>query len=451
MDLPFKGFKSTNNALWVEHNVQRIITRQEEVGVQFDQKRGRRYIRYLTLKREELYNKIRPSLSLELTTPYSVPVSKPFLKQGGYCDSAKKWYADEELQNVSGPFTRIEYSEPDLGKRGKLVAQFLSLGWRPTSFTKKGSPRLVVEGEPCPNLEKIEGDLGQWIAKWYIYNHRAGQITGWQNLVRDDGRIEARAITIGTPTYRFRHSGLVNVPKVSKLFGKQMRRLFTVKNKDYRFVGFDASGLELRMLADATKDKDFIWEILNGEIHVKNQRDAGLPDRDSAKTFIYAFNYGAGDAKIGQIIGGSRVAGKRIKSKFLASNPKLAETIKNTQRAGARGYLIGLDGRKVNLRRDLVTKEVQTHKALNTRLQSAGALVMKYAMVILDEWITEMGLDAEKIIDMHDEGQFEVHKDSAQLVGVLGCASIVKAGELLGLCIPLAGEYKVGMNWSETH
>ena len=451
MDLPFKDFKSTNNALWVEHNVQRIIARQEEVGVQFDKKRSRRYLRYLDLKREQLYNQIRPSLSLELSVPYDVPVSKPFLKQGGYSSSTTKWYEGEALQNVSGPFTRIEFVEPDLGKRAWVTAYFLSVGWRPTSFTKKGNPRLVVEGEPCPNLERIEGEVGGRLAEWYIYNHRASQITSWVNLVRDDGRIEARAITIGTPTYRFRHAGLVNVPKVSKLFGKQMRSLFTVKNKDYRFVGFDASGLELRMLADAMGCTDFIREILHGDIHTKNKEDAGLPDRDSAKTFIYAFNYGAGDAKIGQIIGGGRAAGKRIKAKFLASNPKLAATITSTKRAGTRGYLVGLDGRKVHLRRDPIDGSIQTHKALNTRLQCAGALVMKYAMVILDEWIREMGLDAEKIIDMHDEGQFEVHKSIADMVGAMGCASIVKAGELLNLAIPLAGEYKVGMNWSETH
>jgi len=205
------------------------------------------------------------------------------------------------------------------------------------------------------------------------------------------------------------------------------------------------------MLADAINDILFTQEVVDGDIHTKNQNDAGLPTRDDAKTFIYAFIYGAGDAKIGSIIGGSRLAGKRIKAKFLANNPRLAECIKQTKAAAGRGYLIGLDGRRITLRRDKFTGEVQEHKALNTRLQCAGALVMKWSMVILDGWIQDMGLDVKKVIDMHDESQNEVLTKDAPMMKVLGPASIVEAGRILNLNVPLAGDAKVGRNWSETH
>lgn len=452
MELPSKDIKSIHNALFIEHNVQRIITQQEEHGVFFDTPRARKYISYLQAKQAALYTQIRPLLSLELQVPYDRPVSRPYLKSGSLSNNVKKWYSDEDLHLVGGPFTRIEYAEPDLGKRTKLITQLLKLGWKPTAYTEKGNPKLTPEGEPCPNLSRLDNEVGQWIADWYVYRHRQSQITGWLELVRPDGRISARAITIGTPTFRFRHSGVVNVPKAAKsvLFGKQMRSLFRVK-KGYVMVGHDASGLELRMLADAINDAGFTLEVVSGDIHTKNQRDAGLPTRDDAKTFIYAFIYGAGDAKIGLIIGGSRVAGKRIKAKFLANNPALAQCIKQTQAAAKRGYLIGLDGRRVTLRVDKYTGEIQTHKALNTRLQCAGALVMKYSMVILDEWIRDMGLDVKKVIDMHDESQNEVLAKDAGMVKVLGPASIVEAGRMLNLNVPLAGDAKVGRNWSETH
>ncbi len=444
--------RNIHNALYIEHNVQRIITQQEENGVEFDTARANVFVRYLRIRQSQLYRQIRPLLSLELSIPYSRPVSRPYLATGGYSNQTKKWYRDEEIHRVAGPFTRVEWLEPDLGKRAKLAAQLLRMGWKPSSYTEKGNPQLTVKGVPCPSLSKIDNAVGKQIATWHIYRHRQSQIQGWLDITRDDGRITAQAITIGTPTFRFRHKGVVNVPKAADdvLFGKEMRSLFTTR-EGYSLVGHDASGLELRMLADAINDEQFTGEILNGDIHTKNQRDAKLPTRDAAKTFIYAFIYGAGDAKIGEIIGGSRIAGKRIRSQFLLANPKLASTITTTQRAAKRGYLIGLDGRRITLRRDRETRKIQTHKALNTRLQCAGAIVMKWSMVILDIWIRSYGLDALKVIDMHDESQSEVKDKDAQMVAALGPLSLVEAGKLLQLNIPLAGDSKIGNNWSETH
>lgn len=452
MELPSPDSKSIANALFIEHNVQRIITQQEVTGVQFNSTRARFYVYVLREKQELLYRKIRPYLSLQLTLPFDRPVSRPYLKSGEYSAPVTRWFGAEEIHRVGGPFTRLEYVEPDLNKRQQLVTQLLRLGWRPSAFTPKGSPKLTVEGEPCPSLHAIGNEIGQWIADWYIYRHRESQILGWLERVRDDGRISAEANTIGTPTFRFTHKGVVNVPKAAKqvLFGRQMRSLFGCR-KGYRLVGYDASGLELRMLADVINDPAFTFEVVKGDPHSKNQRDAGLPTRDNAKTFIYAFIYGAGDEKIGVIVGGNRATGKRIKQKFLAANPKLAEAISNTQAAARRGYLIGVDGRKITMRRDQFTGEVQTHKALNTRLQGAGAVVMKWAMVILDEWIYQYNLDAPKVIDMHDEGQHEVRLDHVPLFKTLAPLSIVTAGKLLKLNVPLAGEAKVGLNWAHTH
>lgn len=245
---------------------------------------------------------------------------------------------------------------------------------------------------------------------------------------------------------------MVNVPKAASYvpFGWQMRSLFTVP-RGRRLVGHDASGLELRMLAHYINDDDFSKEVVDGDIHTKNQVAAGLPTRDAAKTFIYAFNYGAGDVKIGRIVGGGRKEGKRIKSEFLANNPKLATLIEQAQRAAGRGYLVGLDGRKIRMRRDKDSGQVQVRKALNTLLQAAGATVMKYSMIMLDEWDRIEGLDAKKVIDMHDEGQTDVAKDDAERHAELAADSVRAAGEYLQLNVPLAGEAKIGLNWAQTH
>jgi hypothetical protein len=436
-----------------EHHVQRIITRQEINGVVFNERRARFYVFELEARKLQLYAKIRPYLQLEVIRSGSVPVNKPFLKSGDYSSQVTKWYPEEQDRSrVAGPFTRVNFVQPDLGSRNKLIWQLLRLGWVPENFTKKGNPKLTVEGEPCPSLLKIGSEVGQWIADWYIYNHRQSQIKGWIRRVRIDGRLTAGAITIGTPTYRFRHNVVVNVPKAASYvpFGYEMRSLFTVP-QGKRMVGHDASGLELRMLANYINDIVFTREVVDGDIHTKNQNDAGLPTRDDAKTFIYAFIYGAGNLKIGRIIGGAEQDGAAIKRKFLKQNPKLASLIKSVQKAAGRGYLVGLDGRKIRLRRDKETGEIQTHKALNTLLQSGGALVMKWSMIFLDQLLREAGLHSKKVIDMHDEGQSEVPTEEATIHAELAVESIRIAGRYLDLNCPLDGEAKIGLNWAQTH
>ena len=101
----------------------------------------------------------------------------------------------------------------------------------------------------------------------------------------------------------------------------------------------------------------------------------------------------------------------------------------------------GLDGRKLFVRSE--------HSALNTLLQGAGAIVMKKALVIFNEYIKDM--DAHFVCNVHDEWQVEAKEDIADEVGRLGVAAIVQAGWAYNLRCPLDGEFNVGNNWSETH
>ena len=214
-----------------------------------------------------MFKRIRPFLQLEVVQYGSVPVRKPFKKDGSYSIAAQRWYGDD-VGIVAGQFTRVEFNEPDLGSRKKVHTQLLRLGWKPRMFTEKGSPKLTHEGEPCASLLEISSDIGQYLSMWYTLSHRMSQINGFIKRLRPSERLSARAITIGTPTYRFRHIGLVNVPKAAKqvVFGKQMRSLFTVE-KGNVLVGHDASGLELRMLAHYINDITYTKVITEGDPH----------------------------------------------------------------------------------------------------------------------------------------------------------------------------------------
>lgn len=139
-------------------------------------------------------------------------------------------------------------------------------------------------------------------------------------------------MTLQTVTGRMAHSSpnMAQVPAVYSPYGKECRRLWTVDNtKTHKLVGVDASGLELRCLAHYMNDIDFTNELLSGDIHTANQHAAGLETRDEAKTFIYAFLYGAGPAKIAKILNSNIAKANSVINKFLDSLPKLNELREN--------------------------------------------------------------------------------------------------------------------------
>jgi DNA polymerase I-like protein with 3'-5' exonuclease and polymerase domains len=215
-------------------------------------------------------------------------------------------------------------------------------------------------------------------------------------------------------------------------------------------VGHDADQLELRMLAHYMGDEEYIKEILSGDIHKYNQILAGLSTRDLAKSFIYAFIYGAGNEKLGSLAGGGRNKGSALRRKFLQGLPALKQLIDQVKFAAERGYLKGLDGRKVWMRSDDMGAAL-THKALNTLLQSAGAILMKKSAVLLDEMVGEQGHIAYKIIDMHDESESEVIEHEAEGFALLAEESVKLAGEHFNLRIPMKATATIGKNWYEVH
>ena len=198
------------------------------------------------------------------------------------------------------------------------------------------------------------------------------------------------------------------------------------------------------MLAHYMKDDAYTNAVVSGDIHTANQKAAGLETRNQAKTFIYAFCYGAGDAKIGTIVGAGAKEGKELKARFLKNIPALQQLRELVSSIATNsGSLPGLDGRRLQVRSD--------HAALNTLLQSAGAIVMKQALVILNDELRRKRIDYKFVVNCHDEWQIEVKEGSEDIVGKLGVEAIKKAGEAFNMRCPLDGEYKVGNSWRDTH
>lgn len=456
-----------SEAIELEHEVARIITQQEINGVQFDVRAANE----LADKLRNLVTDIDDSLRPQLPVKYSslgATVSKPFKTNGEYIKRVSDWLDSVGLTTphiVGGPFTRLKIEEFNLNSQSQVKEYLLTQGWEPDEWNydddgNKTSPKLTES-----SFHTITGSLGELIKQRTLYNHRLHQVEGWLSRVRSDGRISATANPCGTNTGRFRHSNVVNVPKAAPhvAFGSEMRALFCARPNTV-LVGHDAEGLELRMLAHYMDDPQFTEAVVNGDkklgtdIHTLNQKLAGLPTRDAAKTFIYALIYGAGDEKLGKIVGGDARSGKELRLRFLKNLPALERLIERVKRASKKGYLKGLDGRKIWMRS--VDGKVMQHKALNTLLQSAGAIVMKQSMVLLDQSCStalkssiENNILVFKVLDMHDEAQAEVIDDTTVIHKYMELAkdSIVKAGEHFKLRVPLAADASYGRTWAETH
>ena len=374
------------------------------------------------------------------------------------CNNAEKLMMDlmfemnnieASLQDIFPPIVEERWSEKtgkqlkdkvtvfNPGSRKQIAERLQGLGVKLDKKTEKGN--IIVDEKVLDGIDRPEAKA---VARYMMLQKRVAQIDSWLKAVKDDGRVHGRVITNGAVTGRMTHQSpnMAQVPAVSAPFGPECRRCWTVEDGNV-LVGIDASGLELRMLAHYMDDEDYTNEILNGDIHTANQRAAGLASRPLAKTFIYAFLYGAGDAKIGAIVGGNSGTGRRLKERFLHNTPALEKLRGRIDRQAQSGVLAGLDGRKLRVR--------SQHAALNTLLQGAGACVMKQALVHLADKLRN--IPHKFVANVHDEWQIETPAHYADTVGRIGVRSIRIAGETLGLQCPLDGEYRVGNNWAETH
>lgn len=364
------------------------------------------------------------------------------------------------------PYTPIKFVEFNPGSRFHIADRLKVLyGWEPTIFNKDGTPKLDEE-----TLNGLEYPHAKILVDYFTVTKRLGQVSegrqAWLQLVRD-GKVHGSYNTVGAVTRRATHSNpnIGQVPGVKKdkagniLLGKaggwgyECRALFGAPNGWWQ-VGTDASGLELRCLGHFMARFDsgaYIEVLLKGDVHKVNQEAAGLPTRGDAKTFIYAFLYGAGGEEIGKIIKGGKLQGQRLKVKFLKKLPALKNLIDAVKsKAKALKYLNALDDGPLHIRSD--------HAALNTLLQSAGALICKRWGVVLEQKLLERGYkhgwsgDFVFLAWVHDEYQIACRtRELAEEVGALAQEAMKETEAYYGFRCPLDTEFKIGKTWAECH
>jgi DNA polymerase I-like protein with 3'-5' exonuclease and polymerase domains len=397
----------------LEHQVAIIIAEQERNGFKLDERGATELLCSLKAKLEA------HTVALQSIFPAKVE-SNRVAKNG------------RKLEDIVTPFNP--------GSRQQIAERLQEKGWKPSKHTEKGS--IIVDET---TLEGIDIPEAKAIAEYLMLQKRIAQIESWISAVESDGRVHGRVITNGAVTGRMTHMSpnMAQIPNSGAVYGPECRNLWIVE-KGNRLVGIDASGLELRMLAHYMNDDEYTSEVVSGDIHTANQKAAGLETRNQAKTFIYAFLYGAGSPKIGQIVGGGAKEGQKLITSFLRNTPKLKALREKVSRIySQKGWLPGLDGRKLLVRSE--------HSSLNTLLQGAGAIVMKQAVVLLSNRLKREKIEHKFCANVHDEWQIETKEETADLVGQYGVWAIEEAGKILKMRCPLGGEYRTGLTWKDTH
>lgn len=461
----------SEEAIQLELDVGQIIALQETHGFLFDSDAALRLTAELSGIRAQLEDELRETFK---------PWYAPCVYKGEHEVLIPKTNNKALGRTKDCPLTKVEVICFNPGSRHHIADRMKTLfGWSPVEFTENGQPKVDET-----TLGSLDYPEAKKIVRYLTVQKRLGQLAegdnAWLRRVQADGRIHGRVNTNGAVTGRMTHfaPNMAQVPAAGALWGKDCRALFTVQ-PGYRLVGCDAEGLELRVLGHFLHRYDggaYADAVVNGkkedetDVHNVNKRAAGLNLRDSAKTLIYAMIYGAGPHKIGSIVyddygaeaqaafdlkypqGNKRDEalarlGKKTTNRLMENLPALGSLMALVKEKAKRGYLKGLDGRLLHVR--------SAHSALNTLLQSGGALAMKKALVILKQDLDALGWTHGKeygfVVNVHDEWQAEAREDLAETFGTISAAAITKAGEHFNLKCPLAGAWASGNNWAETH
>ncbi len=441
----------------LEHNVTFILLKQEANGFGFDETAAEVLASTLRSEMEavgEALAVLFPPIERE-----EAFIPKVNLPARGYSKGV--------------PFIK-RWMEPfNPNSRPQIAERLLRMGWVPRDMTETGQPQI-----DAGLLNKL-ADEGKYpgvdlLARHFRLVKQLSQVSdgdnGWLKLVSPDGRIYGRVNPNGAVTGRMSHFS----PNVAQAEKEPRFRVLWVPRPGMVLVGCDADGLEARMLAhylsfyDAGRMTDI---ILSGkktdktDIHSLNlaaTQALGVPSRDAAKTVLYALIYGSGDFNLGHTIQDARrkaglellgVPPKKLGAKVrkalmdaIAGFPDLLAAV--SKRAKERGYLVGLDGRRIRVRSE--------HSALNALLQGGGAIAMKKALSILvfDTAPAHgliLGENWNLCANVHDEWQAETAPENAETLGTCMAQSIADAGAFYRLNCALAGSHAIGNSWAETH
>jgi DNA polymerase-1 len=520
----------SRQSIRTEHNIRFILDEAQQNGFKLDEARAQQLYVEIGNICADIEKKIKKDYP-----PKKIVIKelKPrFLKNGEmHGQDAKTIAKNPNFDLVTKDDGTVEYhffewKEFNIASSQDVRERMEEAGWQPVIFKKPsktqqekglkvGNPELCEEN--FATLPETAPESAKLIAKWMMLISRVRTIKQWFNALNPNtGCVHAKIIEVGANTHRMSHNSpnMANNAKVATkkhefktleemetfLSNIPEKEIIEIKKKDLKcevlawgedadyktdmracwisrdpknriIVGIDLAGIQLRGFAHYANNKEYMEQILSGDIHTYNREilvklvkkfcaqrslDEALVKflqkndkgrRDDAKTFIYAYLFGAGGKKVGNILGFpgelQAAAGKFIREGFVTSIKGLDKFKKEIEEAAERGFMVALDGRLIKL--------PNAHFAFSIYLQSFEAILMKTAMCLAHKKIKERGIDALLVAVVHDELQFDCARDQADELGKLVVESMEEAGRLYKTNIPITGEYHMGDNWALSH
>ncbi|MFG0395498.1 DNA polymerase I [Pseudomonas sp. zbq_4] len=396
-----------------------------------------------------------------------VPVLAKIERQGALVDAALLQVQSGELGVKMAELEQRAYElageEFNLGSPKQLGSiLYDKLGMPVLSKTAKGQPstaeavldELAEQGYPLPevlmqyrSLSKLKSTYTDKLPGQI--NPRTGRIhTSYQQAVAATGRLSSS------------DPNLQNIP-IRTAEGRRIRQAF-IASPGYKLLAADYSQIELRIMAHLAKDEGLLHAFRNdldvhrataAEVFGVALEDVTTDQRRKAKAINFGLIYGMSAFGLAKQIGVDRKQSQDYIDRYFARYPGVLAYMERTRaQAAEQGFVETLFGRRLYLP-DINAKNPALRKgaertAINAPMQGTAADIIKRAMVNVDNWLTESGLDARVILQVHDELVLEVREDLVQQVKDEIRQHMSKAAEL---DVPLLVEAGIGANWDEAH
>jgi len=415
-------------------------------GVQLDRKVATALLRHLEDRKAELEDEIKDVFPPKFVRHKPYPNGKPRMI---LCK-----YRNEKCEDKMFPFN--PGSRMQLARR--LSDQY---GWVPKELTAKGNPALHEAA--LMDVAKMY-PVAAKVAEYHILKARIGVLQdgdqAYFKLCDEDDVLHGRTLHNGTVTGRCAHSrpNVGNVTSSRKPYGLEMRSIF-IPFKGYIQAGFDADGLELRMLANRLAPYDggaYARAVHSGKkeegtdvhtMHAEAISEVFPVNRDEGKTVTYAFLYGGGNKMLGRLAGGGAKKGAAIRRALIKKIDGMELLQDELAAAFKRGHVTSLLGQRVGIRHE--------HAVLNSQLQSDGAAVMKIIPVVLERFLKEEGVGTGTgwipSLHVHDEVQGSLRPGLQEAFKRAVDKAFAFTQDLLNVQVPLVGGAEFGSSWAQTH
>jgi len=447
-----------------EHETARFNAFCKTKGWYFDMEEAKELLGTMQQRMAEISNTIEPKMGTKVVFIDKEPKTPKYKKNGTYTATTAKLLSEYfetkvgiEDTHLAGPaftFQRTTKEQAKLGSQEAVKDWLGTIGWKPDEYNRKKVGREWITTGPkltTSSLAKL-GEVGLMVDEYYVLRHKASLMEGWVERVEnaDDKRLHGNMWTIGTPTFRVRHEVIANLPGIETPWGKEIRGMLK-PDPGTVIVGADSAGNQLRGLCHYVGNDEFTNEVRYGDQHQRNADALGC-SRGVAKGYLYAYLFGAGDAKLGQVLTGkaNSEAGRKSRANFSKGIKGLEELKKKllaiwnkTSHNQGDGWFPALDGRPVFCG--------SGHQTLNYLLQAAEGVTCKAALMWAWDKIKEEKLRAEPRLFYHDEMAFQSHPDDAKRVGEILKESFTAGPELFGVTCMDGGDYVIGESYADVH